>query len=114
MGERHNVKASRRPLTPTERDLLRYMLDQHYTYRSMAARFGVCTDTIKRILMREGIAEFEGAKYAVAPSKSEQIWERPCINCRSTKPRPKWQYVCDPCKSGALSGIPQSILEMDE
>ena len=109
------MKASRRPLTKNERDLLRHMLDQGYTYRSMAARFGVCTDTIKRILMREGICEFEGAKYAVAPSKSEKIWERPCINCRTTKPRPKWQYICDPCKSSSSwGGIAPSWMEMEE
>jgi IS30 family transposase len=107
------VKIHRRPLTNQERDLLRYMLDNKYTYRAMAQRVGVCTDTLKRILMREGIAEFEGAKYAVAPAKSEKTWSRPCIKCRTTTPRPKWQYICDPCKSGAPSGVPDSWLEMD-
>lgn len=107
------MKVTRRPLTNSERDLLEWMLDEGYTYRSMAERFDVCTDTLKRILMREGLAEFEGAKYAVAPSKSEQMWTRPCIKCRTTEPRPKWQYICDSCKSDEHSGLPDSWLEMD-
>ena len=62
------MKISRRPLTSSERDLMRHMLDNSYTYRAMAKRFDICTDTLKRILMREGMAEFDGAKYAIAPS----------------------------------------------
>ena len=107
------MKITRRPLTNSELDLLRWMLDENYTYRAMAKRFGVCTDTLKRILMREELMEFEGAKYAVAPTRHEQMWERPCIKCRSTQKRPKWQYICDPCKVGAPSGVPNNWLEMD-
>jgi Zn finger protein HypA/HybF involved in hydrogenase expression len=59
------------------------------------------------------MAEFEGAKYAVAPAKTEETWQRPCIRCRTTHPRPKWQYICDTCKSDNLSGVPDSWLEME-
>lgn len=108
------MKISRRPLTKSERDLMRWMLDNSYTYRAMAKHFDICTDTLKRILMREGIAEFDGAKYAVAPSTLEQTWTRPCIKCRSEVARPKWQYICDVCKAGAPAGLPDSWLEMDQ
>jgi hypothetical protein len=107
------MKISRRPLTKSERDLMRWMLDNSYTYRAMAKRFDICTDTLKRILMREGIAEFEGAKYVVAPAALEQTWTRPCIKCRAKAARPKWQYICDTCKSDAPEGLPDSWLEMD-
>ena len=40
----------------------------------VATRIGVCVDTLKRILVREGIREFEGAKYVVA--RKERVW--PC------------------------------------
>ena len=93
---------------------LRYMLDNQYSYRAMAKDFGCCTDTLKRILVREGLAEFDGAKYAISPThKSEQkIWERPCMRCKDASPRPKWQYICDTCKSRVdTSGVPDMYLE---
>lgn len=68
------------------------------SYTAMAEQVGVCVDTLKRILAREGIEEFDAAKYVVAPKLSLQTWERPCIGCRSKERRPKWQYFCDRCQ----------------
>ena len=93
---------------------LQYMLNNDYSYRAMAKEFGCCTDTLKRILVREGLAEFDGAKYAISPlHKSEaQMWERPCMRCKDATPRPKWQYICDKCTSRLdTSGVPDSFLE---
>lgn len=107
IGGEKTMRSVRATLTQGERDLLEYMLDHDYSYRAMARRFGCCSDTIKRILVREGLAEFNGAKYAVTANKSEiDNWERACIKCKSTNPRPRWQYVCNKCKSPDLMGIP--------
>lgn len=106
-GEGKPMRSVRATLTQGERDLLEYMLDHDYSYRAMARRFGCCSDTIKRILVREGLAEFNGAKYAITANQSEvDNWERPCIKCKSTASRPRWQYVCNKCKSPDLMGIP--------
>ena len=62
---------SGRVLSENERTRLQYMLDNHYTYRAMANYVGCCTDTLKRILVREDMADFEGAKYALSPSHKQ-------------------------------------------
>lgn len=89
------------------------MLDNKYTYRAMADYMGVCTDTLKRILVREGMAEFDGAKYAISPQRdSQKTWAKPCMKCKDTTPRPKWQYICDRCKENSdTSGVPDSWWE---
>lgn len=69
------------------------------SYPAMAKRIGVCTDTLKRILVREGIAEFEGAKYTAR--RKIEMWSRPCINCKDATPRPKNLYLCEDCRTQA-------------
>jgi len=88
-----------RQLSTEERDYLEQALDYDYSYAEMAAHIGVCTDTLKRILQREGLAEFDGAKYAISPSHSNMVemWSRPCMKCGDTEPRRKWQYICCRC-----------------
>lgn len=99
----------RSPLSQGDRDLLEFMLDNNYSYRSMARRFNCCSDTIKRILMREELATFEGAKYQ--QQRQVETWQRPCMKCKSTAPRPKWQYVCTDCKSPENSGVPDEFMK---
>lgn len=67
-------------------------------YTTMAKEVGVCVDTLKRILVRQGIAHFESAKYAPSQRSTLQKWNRPCMNCGCTKTRPKWKYICVRCK----------------
>jgi hypothetical protein len=85
----------------TDHDM-QWLRDNHknYRYPELADKIGVCTDTLKRILVREGLQDFAGAKYQVSrASKANQKWARPCMRCKSIRPRPKWQYICDKCKS---------------
>jgi hypothetical protein len=72
----------------------------------MADHLNVCVDTLKRILVREGIADFSAAKYVIANSEitKTETWHRPCMNCGSTRPRPKWQYTCNACKKNRDDG----------
>ena len=105
---------SRMKLTKEQVSRLRYMYNKDYSYRAMSKAFGVCTDTVKRMLVREGLAEFDGAKYAISPMHKTQaaMWKRPCLKCGDATPRPKWQYVCDRCKTNAdISGLPDSYIE---
>lgn len=105
---------TRSPLPQSKVDRLRYMLNNDYSYRAMAKEFDCCTDTLKRILVREGLAEFDGAKYAISPlhKSHAEMWRRPCMRCKDDTPRPKWQYFCDACKSRQdTSGVPDSFLE---
>ena len=105
---------SGRVLSDNERTRLQYMLDNNYTYRAMAKSMGCCTDTLKRILVREDMADFEGAKYALSPSHRTQtkMWKRPCIRCKSEVERPKWQYICDKCKhiTSHSEGVPDDYI----
>jgi len=72
----------------------------NHTYPELAKRIGVCTDTLKRILVREGLQDFAGAKYQSSRSKkSVNHWRRPCLRCKNTNPRPRMQFLCDPCKA---------------
>lgn len=89
-----------RVLTPEEREFLRRAIDNGDSYISMSVHMSVCVDTLKRILQREGLAEFEGAKYVVALSRVNRpdMWNRPCMKCKDDAPRPKWQYFCDKCR----------------
>lgn len=58
----------------------------------MASYMHCCVDTLKRILQRNALMEFDGAKYALAiPVK---MWRKPCIRCGDTTPRPKNKYYC--------------------
>ena len=91
----------RGPMSDKDKARLSRMLDEKYTYKDMASIMGVCTDTLKRILVREGLAEFDGAKYAVSPLHKTRMktWKRNCLKCRKENTLPKWQYICDRCKS---------------
>ncbi len=85
------------------KDVLDYLtkaVETKKPYTEMAQHLGFCVDTVKRILHREGLVEFEGAKYVIALSseKHTKTWNRPCMRCKCTKPRPKWQYFCNKCK----------------
>lgn len=68
------------------------------SYNSMARRIGVCSDTLKRILVREGLQEFDGAKYQCSRDTNVKMWTRPCNSCGSTELRPKNYYFCTPCR----------------
>ena len=69
------------------------------TLTEAARRLDVCVDTLKRILVREGLRDFEGAKYVVARKVTVAMWERPCMDCKSTELRPKNWYYCKKCRS---------------
>lgn len=70
----------------------------YYSYSDLAQRIGCCVDTLKRILVREGLQEFDGAKYQVRREFDEKTWERPCMSCGSTEKRPKNWFFCRPCR----------------
>lgn len=68
----------------------------------MARRLGINEDTLKRSLHRNEIVQFDGAKYQNSRRNDTTKWTRPCLRCRSAKPRPKNQYICDRCKLNTL------------
>lgn len=70
----------------------------HFSYSTLAKRFGCHTDTLKRILVREGLQDFTGAKYALPANSHTLMWNRPCMACGDDKPRPKGLYFCDSCR----------------
>jgi len=84
-------------ISAADRDWLR---KNHTTqsYDAMARRLGCCTDTLKRILVRMELQEFDGAKYQVRREAVVKTWTRPCMKCGSEKKRPKNHYFCDPCR----------------
>lgn len=92
-----------RSISITESDIeyLRVAVEQQIPYADMAEEIGCCEDTVKRVLVREGLAEFTGAKYGMSLRReqkmTEVLWNRPCLVCKSTKPRIRNQWVCDHC-----------------
>ena len=77
-------------------DNMKWLREHHdnVTLTEAADRIGVCVDTLKRILVREGLRDFEGAKYVVARKETVATWERPCMDCGCTEQRPKNWYYC--------------------
>lgn len=75
-----------------------YLKQNHLTttYAEMSRHIGVHHDTLKRILVRMGLQEFNGAKYHATIVLKK--WKRPCIRCKCTKERPANQYICVECK----------------
>lgn len=92
MGAR--VKVSK-----TELRWLKRATKRNVPYTIMAARIGCHTDTLKRILMRHGLASFSSAKYQVSRTALDKRnrWRRPCLRCKCTRPRPRFQYICNAC-----------------
>jgi len=80
-------------------DQEKYLRENHLktTYAEMSRNIGVCVDTLKRMLVRLGLQEFDGAKYHI--KEKPKTWRRPCINCKSTTPRPINQYMCSECNA---------------
>ena len=64
----------------------------------IARDIGCCSDTLKRILMREGLAEFEGAKFIPRKDHAPSLWRRPCMRCKDDTPRAKNLYLGDRCR----------------
>lgn len=91
-GCRNMVEVNERTL-----DWLDEAIDLGQSYQYMADHLGCCTDTLKRILHRHGLVEFEGAKYQSLTINPGPQWERPCMRCKSDEARPKYQYFCTPC-----------------
>lgn len=71
------------------------------SYPDMASHVGCCVDTLKRILVREGLQDFEGAKYQVRRTFRVERWTRPCITCGKPEERPKGWYMCRRCRLSA-------------
>ena len=81
---------------------LNWLKENHYdySYPDMAQRIGCCVDTLKRILVREGLQEFDGAKYQVRTIDKSKLWTRPCMSCGEEEERPRFWYFCTACRKG--------------
>lgn len=81
-------------------DEIRWLRDAHgrgATQIEMADRIGVCVDTVKRMLVRHGIASFDGAKY-LAVSTAPRTHTKPCLKCGDRTRRPTEYRLCDRCR----------------
>ena len=103
---------ARTEITEEDRIWLRKAVKDGVPRKVMATYLGVCEDTARRILQREDILHFDGAKFVAAPVIP--MWTRPCIKCKTTLERPKNQYVCDTCRedhsTSDYSGVPDDWL----
>lgn len=93
------------------RDDLSWLKSNHssHSHADIAERLGVCVDTAKRILMREHLQYFPGAKYQTKPKP--KTWTRECIVCGDANPRTKYQYKCDACTEREAEASRQSICD---
>lgn len=85
-------------LSPEQLEWLRQAYKDKVRPDIMAAKLGYHVDTIKRLLDRHGIHIALSSKH-ITTDQPEPMWSRPCMICKCTKERPKFQYVCTPCKS---------------
>lgn len=90
--------------TPEQLEWLENAVEEgNVTYRAMAKHIGVCVDTLKRILHRNDIIHFDGAKYQLYPETV--MWNRPCMKCKDDTTRPKGLYFCNGCRHSD-TGLP--------
>jgi len=75
-----------------------YKNHKRKSYAEQARYLKINVDTLKRILVREGLQEFEGAKYQLPRGHDIKTWERPCLICGDKTPRPKWRFHCVQCR----------------
>ncbi len=85
------------PVTEQDLNWLRQNIHE-LTIKDVANKFDCCIDTAKRILHRNDIMHFDGAKYEKRREHDLKMWSRPCMGCKSTKERPKNLYYCDSCR----------------
>jgi hypothetical protein len=81
-------------------------------HKELAAQYGVCVDTLRRAMARQGLLNLDAlpAKYIPSSSYSTPLWNRPCSGCGDTNPRPKWVFYCDNCHSRQARGA----LDLDD
>jgi len=87
-------------ITAEDIEWLREAYASDTPYKDMAKRLNMCVDTVKRTMVRHGIAEFEAAKY-IAVVEPEPLWSRPCMSCGDETPRPRNLYMCPRCRERA-------------
>lgn len=105
------VKRTKIELSPDQIEWLRQANDLRVHPTLMAIHLGFHVDTIKRLLDRYGIKEALSSKHITAGYEQEEMWERPCMKCKTTAPRPRNQYICDRCKvSSETSGLHDEYL----
>lgn len=75
-----------------------YKNHKRKSYAEQARYLKINVDTLKRILVRERLQEFEGAKYQLPRDHDLKTWERPCLICDDRTPRPKWHFYCTQCR----------------
>lgn len=103
--------AKQRELTKRQRNWL-HKRHADLDHQTMADKLGCCVDTLKRILMREGLQYFAGAKYQF--KMPETMWDRPCTLCGDQKRRPINQYRCTHCHEKEALSSRMSFGEEEE
>lgn len=95
--ERGMGMKKRAELTPEQLEWLKDAYRRKVPPRNMARHLNLHVDTVKRLLDRYGIHKALSAKH-ITPEENKDEWQRPCMKCKCKKPRPRLQYICDPCK----------------
>lgn len=85
---------------PLSHDDIEWLRENHesMSFTAMAQRLGCCTDSLKRILVRQGLRDFDGAKYQLNRNATQSYWTRPCISCGDPERRPRNWYFCRDCR----------------
>lgn len=65
--------------------------------KQIAANEGICLDTLRRYLVKLGLADYSSERFQ-PPRPRPKHWHRPCMICKSERPRPVGQYICSSCK----------------
>ena len=86
-------------LTPDQLTWLTVAYKTFMPIKEMASYLKMHTDTVKRLLVLHDIAPHLTTKNIAAKQSTYVMWERPCMSCKDTTPRPKNQYVCDKCRT---------------
>lgn len=95
-----NLRQKRKAKVTIERAVAFIIANPHTTYPQVALQFGVSVNQLRaRVNYRHG--SLEAAR--TAGDHRVRLWDRPCISCGDTDPRPHGIFRCEKCRAKAAS-----------
>lgn len=91
------MKQEKIALTDDLRRTIETSMREGETLKGIAQGLGVHLDTLRRYLMKLGLANYASPRFQ-PPRPRPKNWHRPCLICKSKKPRPVGQFICSACK----------------
>lgn len=95
------TRQKRSPLRALTPDELTWLTANHSrcSAQRIARELGVTDYIAVKLMIHHGLRDPARLAPKYQPRlKPPPTWQRPCMRCRSTAPRPRNLYLCEPCR----------------